>query len=190
MTNVPLAQPNITDQIYDIIANIAPFDTLEQEHINDTLAWIKSGEPIFRIQKPAVPNKHLVSSAVIFDEKVSKVLLVYHKNYMKWLPAGGHLEPEECPKTAIARECMEELNIEADFWREDPIFLTSTFTSGPLTHHWDVSLWYVLKGDHRVVYDYDPREFQGIQWFGFDEIPYDTADLHTQRFVDKLKGML
>jgi hypothetical protein len=39
-------------------------------------------------------------------------------------------------------------------------------------------------------YDYDSREFNSIQWFGFDEIPYDRADPHMQRFVNKLKGML
>lgn len=69
-------------------------------------------------------------------------------------------------------------------------FLTSTFSTGILTHHWDVSLWYVLKGDSRVNYDYDSREFNSIQWFGFDEIPYYRSDPHMQRFVNKLKGML
>jgi 8-oxo-dGTP diphosphatase len=190
MTNAHLKQSTVTDQICDIITNITPFDALEQEHIDDTLAWIKSGAPIFRIQKPDVPNKHLVTSAIIFDEKASKILLVDHKNYLEWLPAGGHVDLNEHPKTATARECMEELNLEADFWCEDPIFLTSTFTTGQLTHHFDVSLWYVLKGDSRVNYDYDSREFNSIQWFGFDEIPYDRADPHMQRFVNKLKGML
>ena len=102
-------------QIYDVIANIAPFDALEQEHINDTLAWIKSGDPIFRIQKPAVPNKHLVSYFVVFDESASKVLLVDHINAMRWLPSGGHVELNEHPKETAHRECMEELNLESRF---------------------------------------------------------------------------
>ena len=179
------------NQIHKLVSNITPFDTLEQEHINDTLSWIESGAPIFRIQKPDVPNKHLVSYFVVFDENASKILLVDHINAMKWLPSGGHVDEDEHPFNAARRECMEELTLEADFWCEDPIFLTSTFTSGRLPpHHTDVNLWYVLKGDHRMNYEYDTREFHGIKWFGFDEIPYDNTDPHMERFVNKLKGML
>ncbi|MES2252865.1 MAG: NUDIX hydrolase [Pseudomonadota bacterium] len=185
-----MRQKNIIDQIRTLITNITPFDALEQEHINDTLAWIESGAPLFRIKKPDVPNKHLVSYFVVFDENASKILLVDHKNAMKWLPSGGHVDIDEHPIDAARRECMEELNLEADFWREAPLFLTSTFTTGQMTHHFDVSLWYVVKGDHRVIYEYDTREFHGIKWFGFDEIPYDNADPHMGRFINKLKGML
>lgn len=190
MSYPSLQQKNCADQICNIIAGITPLDAIEQGHISDTLVWIKSGAPIFRIQKPAVPDKHLVSYFIVFDKNASKVLLVDHINAMKWLPAGGHVDPNEHPKETVRRECMEELNLKADFWCEDPVFLTSTFTDGPLTHHWDVSLWYVIKGDSQAIYDYDPREFHGIQWFGFDEIPYANTDPHMQRFMNKFKQML
>ncbi len=178
------------NKIHTVISNITPFDALEQEHINDSLQWIESGAPIFRIKKPDVPNKHLVSYFVIFDEAAHKILLVDHINAMKWLPSGGHVDVDEHPFDAARRECMEELKLDAEFWREAPLFLTLTYTTGKLTPHYDVNLWYVIKGDHRVRYEYDPGEFHTIQWFGFDEIPYDNADPHMERFVRKLKGML
>jgi hypothetical protein len=74
--------------------------------------------------------------------------------------------------------------------RLKPLFLTSIFTTGKLSPHTDVSLWYVLKGNHRDEYDYDSREFNSIQSFSFDEIPYDNLDSNLQRFISKLKEML
>ena len=52
---------NVRDKILDLVEGINPHDLLEKQHINDTVAWIKNGEQIFRITKPDNPNKHLVS---------------------------------------------------------------------------------------------------------------------------------
>ena len=59
---------NVRDKILDLVVSINPHDPLEQQHINDTAAWIKNGEQIFRITKPDNPNKHLVSYFVMFDQ--------------------------------------------------------------------------------------------------------------------------
>lgn len=169
---------------------ISAFDDLEKKDIKDTLAWIKIGAPIFRITKPDIPNKHLVSYFVLLDQAAEKILLVDHKNALLWLPAGGHVEPDENPLDTVRRECMEELGIEADFVFDQPIFLTSTVTVGLTAGHTDVSLWYVLKGNQSQAYQHDPSEFNSIRWFGFDEIPYEKSDPHMRRFVEKLKGMI
>jgi len=61
-----------TNRIYTIIASaISPFDVLEEQHIDESLAWIESGALIFRINKPDVPLKHLVSYFVLVDEEAS-----------------------------------------------------------------------------------------------------------------------
>ena len=71
----------------------------------------------------------------------------------------------------MRRECLEELGIEADFWCVDPIFLTSSMTIGLTAGHTDVSLWYVLKGNHEHSYCFDESEFESVKWFAFDDIP-------------------
>lgn len=180
--------PKITKKlVYDIVAAIKPHDVLEQEHIEDTLAWIKSNASIFRVAKPDVPNKHLVSYFVLFDVISQKVLLVDHKKAQLWLPPGGHVELDEDPKNTVRRECLEELGIQADFLIDEPIFLTSTLTVGLTAGHIDVSLWYVLKGNHEVSLSFDVDEFKGIKWFEFDEIPYQNSDPHMKRFINKLQ---
>lgn len=181
---------DIRYHIEEIIADISPCDELEQEHIQDTLSWIHSCAPLFRTQKPDIPPKHLVSYFVLFDEDTHKVLLVDHKKAKLWLPSGGHVEPDESPLETVKRECIEELAIPAVFWRYQPIFLTSTVTVGLTAGHTDVSLWYVLKGNHQEKYHFDEEEFASIRWFSFKEIPYEKSDPHMQRFITKLGGCL
>ncbi|WP_201258083.1 NUDIX hydrolase [Piscirickettsia litoralis] len=139
------------------------------------------------LKKPDIPNKHLISYFVLFDEAASKILLVDHKNAQLWLPPGGHVEVNESPKAAAKRECFEELGIEADFWCETPIFVTSIMTTGRVAGHTDVCLWYVLKGSHRDRYHFDQDEFHEVRWFGDNELPWSLSDPHLQRFMKKLQ---
>ena len=148
MTHMP------TSRVYKTLLTLIPFDDLEQNQIQETLKWIESGAPIFRLQKPDIPPQHLVSYFVLFDEKEQSILLVDHKKAQLWLPTGGHVEKDEDPRETVKRECFEELQIQADFWQVAPLFLTSTVTVGLTAGHKDVSFWYVLKGSTREIYIY------------------------------------
>lgn len=178
------------NQIYSLVEKLNPFDELEAEHRQQALKWIGSGTGLFRTQKPATPNPHLVSYFVLYDSEANKILLVDHKKAQLWLPSGGHAEPNEHPKTTVERECVEELGITADFLFGDPIFITVTETVGLTAGHTDVSLWYVLKGDSADPLSFDKEEFFSVQWFHFDKIPYAKADLYLKRFIKKLGKLL
>lgn len=177
---------NIKDKILDLLEAINPLDSIENWHIKDTIAWIKSGEQIFRISKPDNPNKHLVSYFVMLDQSKEKILLVDHKKASLWLPPGGHVEINEDPADTVTRECMEELYVTAEFWYKEPIFITQTTTVGKTAGHTDVNLWYVIKGNSNIKYDYDQEEFLDVRWFALDEIPYKHSDPHMKRFMQKL----
>jgi 8-oxo-dGTP diphosphatase len=178
---------DIRFQIRQLISSMIALDKLEQDHINFVLHWIDSGCEIFRTQKPATPNTHLVSYFVIASPEIDRVLLVDHKKAELWLPPGGHVEPNENPKETVTREAKEELGIEADFLLDGPLFLTVTETVGNVAKHTDVSLWYVLKGHPDLSLDFDPEEFNQISWFQINEIPYQKSDPHMRRFIEKLK---
>lgn len=170
------------------INSIDPCDPLESQHIQETLKWIQSGASIFRIQKPDIPPKHLVSYFVLVDILKQELLLVDHKMAQLWLPAGGHVEPNEHPRDTVTRECQEELDIQAVFLQEAPLFLTSTLTSDK--NHTDVSLWYVLRKPESHNIHFDNREFNNICWFSFDDIPFEKSDPHMKRFVHKMRTLL
>jgi len=177
---------SVRDKIASIVAAIDPIDALERMHRDSTIEWIRSGAPVFRIKKPDVPPKHLVSYFALFDEQCGKLLLVDHKSAGLWLPGGGHVEPDEAPDATVVRELSEELKLVADFTHKGPLFITVTRTRKD-GGHTDVSLWYLIRGDSSRAIEFDRGEFHGVQWFGFDEIPFERSDPHMRRFVDKLR---
>ena len=176
-------------KILQIISSIKPIDKLEEENINDTISWIESGEEIFRLQKPDIPPKHLVSYFVLIDKEKKKILLMDHINAGLWLPSGGHVESNEHPKATVQREIMEELNLLADFISDNPFFITQTVTVNIGAGHTDVSLWYLLNGNSEKEISYDKSEFIGYKWFGCNEIletELSMLDPHMHRFVEKI----
>jgi 8-oxo-dGTP diphosphatase len=178
----------ITRQIDEIVAAIEPLDELEREHRDSTLAWIRSGAPLFRTQKPDLPLKHLVSYFALVDQRRDKLLLVDHKLAGLWLPSGGHVEPGEDPRATVIREIAEELSLAAEFIHPGPLFITVTRTVGGDGGHTDVSLWYLLHGDSSRAIEFDRGEFHGVRWFGFGEIPFERSDPQMHRFVAKMRA--
>lgn len=174
--------------IEDLVTSILPIDNLEHEHIQFTLNWIRSGADIFRIEKPALPDPHLVSYFVIIDSERNKILLVDQGQGELWLPTGGHVELNEHPKDTVTREVYEELGSEANFLLHEPLFLGVTESIWFTAKHTDISLWYLLKGDSTSEINFNRMEIQQIRWFDIDQIPYDYSDSHLKRFIDKVKN--
>lgn len=169
------------------ILQIEPLDRCEHQTQKEVLAWIDSGVELCRLQKPATPNKHLVTYFVLCDEE--HILLVDHKKANLWLPTGGHVEKGEHPKQTVLREVKEELGIEGTFLIDGPAFLTSTTTVGKTAGHTDITLWYILSGDQTHQYAYDEDEFWDIRWFHHRALPKDI-DPEMNRFLDKLSRIL
>ncbi len=180
---------NIRSQIHQIVSSMSPLDELEQDHIRFVLDWIESGSEIFRIEKPATPDIHLVAYFVIASTEMDQVLLVDHKKAELWLPPGGHVDPGEDPKETVRREAKEELGIDVEFLFDEPILLTVTKMVGNVAKHTDVSLWYLLTGDPHRTLDYDPDEFNQIRWFTIDEIPFEKSDPHMKRCIQKMLSL-
>lgn len=172
------------DHIRKELEAIEAFDALEREHLADALAWGNSGVELFRVAKPATPPKHLVSYFAVVDGQ--QILLVDHKSAQLWLPAGGHVEPEEHPRSTVARELEEELGFIASHPIEAPLMVTCTSTVGLTAGHTDVSLWYVVRANCHQPLKYDESEFNSVRWFPFTEVPLERSDPHMSRFIAKL----
>jgi 8-oxo-dGTP diphosphatase len=178
------------ERIAELVASIDPIDDAERRHRADTLAWIRTGAPLFRIASPATPPMHLVAYFVLVDVERRALLLVDHLKAGLWLPSGGHVEPEEHPGDTVRREIVEELRVEAEFIVEEPLFLTVTTTVASTAGHTDVSLWYALRGDVERDYWFDASECSTVRWFVFDDLPTGRCDPHLSRFVAKLRSVL
>lgn len=174
------------EQVIAEIVAIDPFDALEAEHVADALSWIASGAEIFRVSKPALPPKHLVSYFVLVDGE--SVLLVDHKKAQLWLPTGGHVEPGEHPRATVRREMKEELGLDDTQHIGPPLLITCTETVGLTAGHTDVSLWYAIPADRHQHVRFDPQEFNSVRWFEFSDVPFAGSDPHMGRFIRKLQS--
>ncbi|MGI9614240.1 MAG: NUDIX hydrolase [Acidimicrobiales bacterium] len=178
------------------VAAIIASDDLEDEHLDDALSWIDSGAAVYRTAKPATPPKHVVSYSLLVDPVEPAVLLIDHRLSRLWLPAGGHVEPDEAPDVAAARELSEELGVDPEPLApcgRQPFFLTVTPTAGPAPSHVDVSLWYAFAGSAEMSLVVDEREARAARWWRLDEIEAAASvgfDPHMARAAAKLARLL
>jgi 8-oxo-dGTP pyrophosphatase MutT (NUDIX family) len=57
----------------------------------------------------------------VFVVHAGRVLLHYHRKLGRWLPPGGHIEPNELPDEAAVREVWEETGVEIALLGAPPI---------------------------------------------------------------------
>ena len=62
-------------------------------------------------------HRQFTATVYIFHE--DKVLLHRHPKHLKWLPPGGHLEPNETPPEAARREVKEETGLDIIFIEQE-----------------------------------------------------------------------
>ena len=175
------------EKILEELLTIVPHDEIERGHLEDAVTWVRSGAELFRLVKPDTPSKHLVSYFALVDD--GHILLVDHRNAQLWLPAGGHVEPGEHPRTTVERELVEELGVALDAPVAAPLMVTCTTTVGFTSGHVDVSLWYVISLDRMKPLTFDVGEFHSVQWFKFDAVPFGRSDPNLGRFIEKLASV-
>jgi 8-oxo-dGTP pyrophosphatase MutT (NUDIX family) len=58
-------------------------------------------------------TRHFTATAFIIDSR-KRTLLLWHKRLGRWMPAGGHVDPDETPEDAALRECKEETGLDVE----------------------------------------------------------------------------
>lgn len=183
------ADADIRALISGLVAGVRPFDEREAADQAAILAWVASGQQLFRLVPPDTPPKHLVVYFIPVDTANRCLLLGDHRKSGLWLPPGGHVEDGEEPREAVIREAREELGIAAEIQDDKPFFLTVTPTKGAKSHL-DVTLWFIIhvaRNEARI--SPDPREFKSVRWFDVAAPrawPADTYDPGMCRFAAKL----
>jgi len=76
---------------------------------------------------PDFVQRHFTATAFIVDSG-NRTLLLWHKRLQRWMPPGGHVDPDESPEETALRECKEETGLDveilgepqADLFPDDP----------------------------------------------------------------------
>lgn len=116
-------------------------------------------------------------TATTFVVSAGRTLLLLHRKLAKWLPPGGHIEPNELPHIAALREVREEAGLAVE--------LVSTarqlgaVTILPQPHyllleviepgHEHIDLIYFAHAPHDEVV-HAPREVTAARWFSWDDL--------------------
>ncbi|MES2273998.1 MAG: NUDIX domain-containing protein [Chlamydiota bacterium] len=135
-------------------------------------------------------ERHFTATVYVFHE--NKVLLHYHAKLSKWLPPGGHIEPNETPPEAARREVKEETGLEIAFIEQENLKIdayNATSFERPflclLEHiperpekpaHQHMDLIYVA----RPLEIASLEDVSGFRWFTYEE----TKEIENDLFPD------
>jgi len=64
-------------------------------------------------------KQQFVTSAYILHKDAA--LLIFHPKIKRWLPPGGHIEPNESPIEAVKREVKEEVGLDIEIIKDEHV---------------------------------------------------------------------
>lgn len=132
-------------------------------------------------------KKEFTATVYIIHE--SKVLLLYHKKLQKWLPPGGHIEPNETPPEAARREVQEETGLEIEFIRQENVWVNrwnaNSFERPYLCLLEEIPAYKDIPAHQHVDFIYVAQplgqaaieQSNFIRWFSLDELSHLKPDL-------------
>ncbi|MFH1253873.1 MAG: NUDIX hydrolase [bacterium] len=71
------------------------------------------------IEKTKNLKRDFTATGYVINPEKTKILVIFHNKLQKWLPAGGHMEPNELPHEAALREVFEETGVTARIISDD-----------------------------------------------------------------------
>jgi 8-oxo-dGTP pyrophosphatase MutT (NUDIX family) len=128
---------------------------------------------------PHINYAHDYTVSAFIVSSTSRVLLVNHPRYNKWIPVGGHVELNENPEDALYREVKEETGLDISKVFSSKPNVVSPGTTFLLTPnyvdvheanppHKHIAFTYFVRatGDDFVLSD----EHTDMRWFAADEL--------------------
>ncbi|MDD7930266.1 NUDIX hydrolase [Microbacterium thalli] len=133
-------------------------------------------------------EKQFTVSGYVVNGAGDRVLLVHHRKLLKWLPPGGHVDPDETPQVAVVREVREEtgiraalrprpgIDLEVDGTKEAQLDLPLSMSyqliperpGEPAHIHMDMAFALDVVGDETI--DAAEAEVHAAGWFSLDEL--------------------
>lgn len=131
-------------------------------------------------------QRHFCVTSYTVRPEDGKFLFIKHRKLNKWLPPGGHVDPNERPDEAALRECLEETGIHGEIVSLNPNIrdlLPSAFAIQlnviQPNEHEHMDLIYLIAAYSGQKELMNMNETDGTGWFSAEEIlcsSFDTFD--------------
>ncbi|MDY0209805.1 MAG: NUDIX hydrolase [Acholeplasma sp.] len=156
------------------------FDTYVPKDIFEIkdLAYIKDailhyGDALYQRH----PAMHFSASAMIFNESMTKTLMIYHKLYDSWGWTGGHLDGDKDFKIVALKEAIEETGIrQFKFLTEEPVSIEvlpvwfHIKRHEAISSHLHLNVSYLLVADENDPLLVNEIETNGCKWIDIKDI--------------------
>ena len=145
-------------------------------------------------------HRQFTSTAFVIDSQ-QRTLLLWHKRLERWMPPGGHVDPDELPEETVRRECLEETGLDVEIiglqqenmfscnpaegrMLKAPIALLLEEIPESLTRkegaHQHIDFVYLARPiDESQVLHLEKKEGSDIRWFTKEEV----AALNSEREI-------
>ena len=144
--------------------------------------------------------RQFTATVYILDDERRQVLLVHHKKLEKWLPPGGHIDPNETPPEAAIREAKEETGLDVELIKQENIWIDRPNAKSLVRPYLCLLEEIPAHGDHpahqhidqifigRVVggnSNHNGDEVHDMKWFSLDDL--ETLEPEVDIFDETLK---
>ena len=125
-------------------------------------------------------QNRFTATGIVFNDS-GQILMIKHKKQGKWLPPGGHVDKNELPCKAVAREILEEtgvsvqvlssvpsLELSGETVKELPLPLRINHVNGGTAPNNYIDLIYLCRATNTKTAPQE-AEIDGIGWFSQEE---------------------
>lgn len=175
---------NYLPTLLTCLADYKTSDSIEAQYVKRVIEFLRASPEPF---SPANSTGHITASAVLVDETISALLMVWHEKLSRWLQPGGHCDAERDGTTEATafRELMEESNVEP--WlcelvsnRPFDIDVHVIPRHGPEPKHWHYDLRYLYRAKRSI-----PLSQDTARWIHVREAA-EFEDISVARFARKI----
>lgn len=140
------------------------------------------------IENSAGMKKQFTATGYVINAEATRMLMIFHRGLQRWLPPGGHVEPDEFPGDTALREVLEETGLRAQHAGEPRFDLklnerTESQLPTPFSmaaqlipesskdiEHIHMDLMYLLTAEDHDPTEVTEAEIEGAAWFSRSEV--------------------
>ncbi|MVT26682.1 NUDIX hydrolase [Nesterenkonia alkaliphila] len=128
-------------------------------------------------------KKQFTATGYVVNLDRTRMLMIFHQGLQRWLPPGGHVDPDEFPSDTALREVFEETGIHVRHSGHNPLEMGLNGTTEsqlptpfamaaqliPESHkdieHIHMDMMYLLEADDTAPLTAQEQEVDDVGWF-------------------------